>query len=141
MSETDEDIPQALRLLWRVGFTRFAGYLAGGIGAWRETGRPLAHVRQLTVEELTEADVQPLDVRKDEEWQNGRIPGARNAFLGELREKLDSLERDRPYATYCQSGFRASIGASILHRAGFRSVANVPGSFGAWKARGFAIET
>lgn len=141
VSESDEDIPQALRLLWRVGFKRFAGYLAGGIGAWRETGRPLEHIRQLTVEELTEADFQPLDVRKDEEWQNGRIPGARHAFLGELREKLDSLERDRPYATYCQSGFRASIGASILHRAGFRSVANVPGSFGAWKARGLHIET
>lgn len=137
----DDEVDAAVTFLWRVGFTRFAGYLAGGIGAWREGGRQMEHIRQLTVAELRDADVQPLDVRKDGEWEAGRIPGARHAFLGELDDALGDLDRDASYATYCQSGFRASIAASLLRRAGFRDVSNVPGSFGAWQAQGFEIET
>ena len=140
VAEKDGDVPEAVQFLWRVGFTRFAGYLSGGIGAWRETGRPLDHIRQLTVQELKEAQVQPLDVRKQDEWDGGHIPGARHLFLGTLRDNIDALERDRAYATYCASGFRASIAASMLRRAGLRDVAVVPGSFGAWSAQGYDIE-
>lgn len=137
----DRQLPEALRLLWRTGFTDFGGYLAGGMAAWREAGRPIRHVPQLSVQELHKEDgILPLDVRKDGEWQNGRIPGARHVFLGELRERLDELDRDRPVATYCASGFRASIAASILAAHGFTRVHNVPGSWKAWKAAGFETE-
>lgn len=141
VTETDDQVAEAVQLLWRVGYTRFAGYLAGGIGAWRESGRPLGHIRQLTVQELQKSDVRPLDVRKDEEWRGGHIPKARHAFLGTLEGDLDALDRDTEYAAYCQSGFRASIAASLMHRAGFSQVANVPGSFGAWQAQGYPVET
>ncbi|MBE9639251.1 MBL fold metallo-hydrolase [Salipiger mangrovisoli] len=141
VTETDEQAAEAVQLLWRVGYTRFAGYLAGGIGAWREGGRPLEHIHQLTVQELQKSDVLPLDVRKNEEWQSGHIPKARHAFLGTLEGELDQLDRDADYATYCQSGFRASIAASLLHRAGFSQITNVPGSFGAWQAQGYPVET
>lgn len=141
VTETDEQAAEAVQLLWRVGYTRFAGYLAGGIGVWREGGRPLEHIHQLTVQELRKSDVLPLDVRKNEEWQSGHIPKARHAFLGTLEGELDQLDRDADYATYCQSGFRASIAASLLHRAGFSQITNVPGSFGAWQAQGYPVET
>lgn len=141
--ETDRDLPRVLRLLWRTGFVRFGGYLAGGMAAWRETGRPMAAIPQMTVQELNGADgaVQPLDVRKNEEWRGGRIPGARHLFLGALRERIGELAPDRPYATYCASGFRASMAASILAANGFRDVRNVPGSWKAWRAAGFDVET
>lgn len=141
VTESDAQVDETTTLLWRVGFTRFAGYLAGGIGAWREAGRPLEHIRQVTVQDLRASDRRPLDVRKDEEWEAGRIPGARHAFLGTLEDELGDLDRDTAYATYCQSGFRASIAASLLRRAGFRDIANVPGSFGAWQSAGYDIET
>ena len=141
VTENDAQADEAVQMLWRVGFTHFAGYLAGGIGAWRQGGRPLEHIHQMTVHELRNADVRPLDVRKDEEWQGGRIPDAHHLFLGTLDDGLDELHPETPYATYCQSGFRASIAASLLHRKGFKQVCNVPGSFGAWQAQGFDIET
>jgi hydroxyacylglutathione hydrolase len=137
--EDDADLARVVTLLWRTGFARFGGYLAGGMAAWQEAGRELAKVEQITVHELKEAgtELQRLDVRKQEEWDAGHIPGAKHIFLGELRDRLDELDRSRAYATYCASGFRASAAASILAANGFRSVCNVPGSWKAWTEAGY----
>ena len=43
-------------------------------------------------------------------------------------------------AVYCESGYRASLGASILKQEGFKDVRNVPGSWQSWKKAGFEIE-
>lgn len=37
--DQDSRLPDVLRLFWRTGYTGFGGYLAGGIGAWREAGK------------------------------------------------------------------------------------------------------
>jgi hydroxyacylglutathione hydrolase len=137
--EDDRALPQVLRLLWRVGFTCFGGYLAGGVAAWQETGRPLRHIPQMTVHELKESEALPLDVRKDEEWLGGHVPKARHIFLGELRERLGELDKEAEIATYCASGFRASIAASLLAARGFDRVRNVPGSWKAWQAAGLEV--
>ncbi|TPE49710.1 rhodanese-like domain-containing protein [Amaricoccus solimangrovi] len=138
--EDDRQLPEVLRLLWRTGFTRFGGYLAGGMGAWRESGRDLRHIPQLSVHELRESGVATLDVRKDGEWRGGHVPGARHIFLGELRDRLGELDPAAEIATYCASGFRASMAASILAAHGFAKVRNVPGSWKAWKAAGYETE-
>ncbi len=141
MTEDDAEVNDVLRLLWRTGFTDFGGYLAGGIGAWREAGRELAQIPQISVHDLKDAkDVTPLDVRKPDEWEGGHIPGATHAFLGELRDKLDDLDKSKPYATYCASGFRASIASSLLARNGFTNIRNVPGSWKAWTAAGYETQ-
>ncbi|WP_299358744.1 MBL fold metallo-hydrolase [uncultured Paracoccus sp.] len=137
----DNDLPEVLRLLWRTGFTDFGGYLAGGMAAWREAGQEFAQIPQVSVHELRDAkELTPLDVRKPDEWDAGHVPGAQHAFLGELPETLSDLDRSAPYATYCASGFRASIAASLLKKSGFERVRNVPGSWKAWEAAGFEIE-
>lgn len=137
----DTELPGVLRLLWRTGFIRFGGYLAGGMAAWREAGQHFAQIPQISVHELKDAsDVTPLDVRKPDEWDGGHVPGAKHAFLGELRERMSELDRSAPYATYCASGFRASIAASLLKKNGFEQVRNVPGSWKAWTAAGYEAE-
>ncbi|SDG48290.1 MBL fold metallo-hydrolase [Sulfitobacter delicatus] len=141
VTENDAEVDDALRLLWRTGFTEFGGYLAGGIGAWREAGRELAQIPQISVHDLKGSDdVSPLDVRKPDEWDDGHIPGATHAFLGELRDKLGDLDKSAPYATYCASGFRASIASSLLAANGFTNIRNVPGSWKAWTAAGYPTE-
>lgn len=138
---TDSEVDEVLRLLWRTGFTDFGGYLAGGIDAWREAGKPLAQIPQISVHDLREAEgITPLDVRKPDEWDAGHISGATHAFLGELRDKMDELDKSKPYATYCASGFRASIASSLLARAGFTDIRNVPGSWKAWTAADYPTE-
>ena len=140
--EDDKDLPYVLKLLWHTGFVHFAGYLIGGMAKWREAGMPLQHIPQMTVHELDEAgdSVLRLDVRSPEELESGHIPGAKHHFLGGLRNKLNSLDKENPIATYCATGFRASIAASLLQSQGFKDVRNVPGSWKAWRSAGFHIE-
>lgn len=140
--EDERELPQVLKLLWRTGFTAFGGYLVGGMGAWREAGRPFAQIPQISVHALKDAsDITPLDVRKPVEWQEGHVPGATHAFLGELRDSMDTLDRSAPYATYCASGFRASIASSLLAANGFSDIRNVPGSWKAWTTANYEVET
>jgi hydroxyacylglutathione hydrolase len=142
MTDDEGDLPTVLKLLWRTGFTNFGGYLVGGMGAWREAGRPFSQIPQMSVHELKEAnDVTPVDVRKPEEWEAGHIPGATHAFLGKLREQIKDLDPNKAYATYCASGFRASIASSLLKANGIDDVRNVPGSWKAWTAAGYQTTT
>lgn len=140
--EEDPALDEIVRLFLRTGYTKFAGYLVGGMQAWDNAGLPLEAVGQMTVHELRDAGdrVQILDVRAPGEWAQGHIPGARHIFLPELRERVGELNPDKPTAVYCDSGYRASIGTSILKQEGFGCVCNVPGSWQAWKKAGLPIE-
>jgi len=110
--------------------------------AWQNTGLTLAALPQIPVRALHEdrRGYTPLDVRAPGEWSAGRVPGALHVFLPELPARLASLDRAARYAVYCDSGYRASIGASLLQRAGFAHVANVPGSWQAWTRGGLPVE-
>jgi hydroxyacylglutathione hydrolase len=46
------------------------------------------------------------------------------------------MDRSQPVITYCDSGYRASVAASLLQSEGFKAVRNVPGSWQAWKSAG-----
>ena len=140
--DNDSEIDEVLKLFLRTGYTKFAGYLAGGMKAWDNAGFELEEVRQMTVHEVKEAGarLQVIDVRTTSEWEEGHIPGARHKFLPELRQQVADLDRERPTAVYCDSGYRASIGASILKQENFKCVCNIPGSWQAWKQAKFPVE-
>jgi hydroxyacylglutathione hydrolase len=139
--EDDAEIEKVQTLFLRTGYTKFAGYLAGGMKAWNNAGLKLDHVRQMSVHELRAAKgrVQVVDVRAPSEWEGGHVPGAAHVFLPGLREHVRKLSKRKPVAVYCDSGYRASIGASILKQEGFADVRNVPGSWQAWKHAKFPI--
>jgi hydroxyacylglutathione hydrolase len=140
--DKDSQIDEIVKLFLRTGYTEFAGYLVGGMKSWDNAGFELEEVGQMTVHEVKDAGaaLQIIDVRAPTEWEKGHIPGARHIFLPELRKKVGELDRARPTAVYCDSGYRASIGASILKQEEFECVCNVPGSWQAWKKAGFPVE-
>lgn len=140
--DSDSKVDEVVKLFIRTGYTKFAGYLVGGMTAWDNAGFPLEEVGQMTVHEIKDAtsDLQIVDVRAPGEWATGHVPGATHMFLPELREKAARLKKTKPVAVYCDSGYRASIGTSILKQEGFRCVCNVPGSWQAWKKAKFPIE-
>lgn len=139
----ESKLDEVLKLFVRTGYNNFAGYLVGGMGTWDNAGFPVEHVGEMTVLDVKAADskLQIVDVRSPGEWQEGHIPGAVHAFLPKLREKIGDLKLDPglPTAVYCATGYRASIGASILKQLGFRQVSNIPGSWTAWKKMGFPV--
>src|SRR5213080_886138 len=140
--ENESDLEEILRLFIRTGYSKFAGYLVGGMKAWEAAGFEQAEIRQMSVHELNKraATLQIGDVRSPREWKNGHVPGARHIFLPELRKRIGELDRARPTAVYCASGYRASIAASILKEKGFDNLWNVPGSWEAWKKAKFPVE-
>lgn len=140
--DSDDKLDEIVKLFIRTGYTRFAGYLTGGMTAWDNAGLPLEEVGQMTVHEVhKDMDrLQIVDVRAPAEWESGHVPGAKHMFLPDLRQKAAKLAKSKPVAVYCDSGYRASIGSSILKQEGFKCVCNVPGSWQAWKKAGLPIE-
>lgn len=144
IGEDSQQIQQATLQLYRIGLDRVEGYLRNGMTDWQNAGLPLARVEQWTVHELQarrdDPQVQVLDVRSPEEVAQGRVPGAEHAFVAHLPDGLGQLDRSKTVATYCGSGYRASIAASILKRKGFRDVVNIPGSWMAWQRHDLPVE-
>jgi hydroxyacylglutathione hydrolase len=93
------------------------------------------------VPELHErSDVQILDVRERDEWEEGHIPGSMFAPYHSLRSLPDGLDPVRPVAVICASGQRAAVGASLVKRHGARDVLHVvDGGVGTWASRGWPI--
>jgi hydroxyacylglutathione hydrolase len=140
--ESDDDLEKIVRLFVRTGYTKFAGYLIGGMKAWDATGFPLERIGQMSVHELNErkSSLQIIDVRSPGEWKKGHVPGAQHIFVPELGKRMDELDRNKPTAVYCGSGYRASIATSILKPQGFSDLWNVPGSWEAWKKAKLPVE-
>ena len=140
----DTDLPEVQRQFVRVGYSKFGGYLLGGMEEWDNKGLPITGLEQMTVQKLNAAlppkDLQIVDIRTPGERQDGYVPGSTYIFLPELEKKAVRLDKVRPVAVYCDSGYRASLGASLLLRMGFKDVRNVPGSWKAWKALKYEVQ-
>ncbi|MBN2024990.1 MAG: FAD-dependent oxidoreductase [Pirellulales bacterium] len=100
----------------------YAGFVAAN--ALRGDG-PLCHVEEV----LSLRDDQlPLDVRMADEVAGGTIPGARHIPLGELRDRLGELPRDKEILAFCQIGLRGYLACRILAQHGFRC-RNITGGY------------
>lgn len=82
-----------------------------------------------------------VDVRSYKEWQQGHIRGAMHIPLGELAGRSGELPANRPVVTYCRSGARASMAASVLERAGVMGVHTLAGTFSDWKNAGLPVQS
>ncbi len=98
------------------------------------------------VKELVESGLGPvtlIDVREQNEYVQGHIPGARWIPRGFLELRIEDLvaERDRPVVLYCAGGTRSALAARSLRELGYTDVRSMAGGFGAWKRSGYAFKT
>ncbi len=140
----NEPMDDVVRSLARVGLDDVRGYLDGGLEKWIAGGYPVTHVRQMTPAEFAEVrkstPMHVVDVRTNEEWRGGHVSGARHIMGGKLTEHLTDLPRNAPIALICGSGYRSTVAASVLERAGFADVVNITGGMAAWGHAGLPVE-
>jgi hydroxyacylglutathione hydrolase len=122
------------------------GYLADGLKAWEISGRrydriPAVHATEVVERSQETRSAILLDVRTKEEVEAGHLPHTQHVFVGELPQKLSTVAMDKPVITFCGSGQRAIIAASILKRNGFTRVENSLGSMAACAAAECPIVT
>lgn len=88
-----------------------------------------------------ERDYVLIDVRSEEEFAAGHIPGAVNIPFDELPGRLDELggAQEREVIVYCRTGRRAGIAELALEEAGFRNVRDLDGHMVDWNAGGFPV--
>src|SRR5438034_7469513 len=82
-----------------------------------------------------------VDVREQDEWDEGHIPGAIHVPRGYLESRIEALarERDRPIVVYCASGNRSAFAAKTLQELGYEDVASLSGGYNDWKRNGFEV--
>lgn len=77
-----------------------------------------------------------IDVRDEDEYLAGHIPGAIMVPAKQMEHHLDMMEqyRKEDIVLYCQSGRRASAAATVLENAGFKNVKLLQGDYPGWKS-------
>ena len=79
-----------------------------------------------------------LDVREQDEYDAGTIPGAIHIPRGHLESQVESRipQRDAPIVIYCAGGVRSAFAAETLEQLGYSDVVSMAGGFGRWKNEG-----
>jgi hydroxyacylglutathione hydrolase len=125
LAESIDQVAEAQRELVRIGIDRPAAYATGGPTDWNGD-TDLAAFPRATFADLAQVrhhrPVVVLDTRRNLEAAEARIDAAAHIPLHELPNRLDEVP-DGEVWVHCAAGYRASIAASLLARAGRRVVA------------------
>ena len=83
----------------------------------------------------------PIDLRPADEFQRGRLPGARSLPLAELRERVEEIPRQGLIVLYCACKTLDANGAyQFLRGRGYANVFVLEDGIAAWQARGYPLE-
>jgi hydroxyacylglutathione hydrolase len=137
--ENEREKRAILRDLSLIGMERVFGiFNSARFAALEKLGIPLAESRTVNVDAVDSRHHTIVDVRGDDEWEAGHIPGAVHIPLGQLARRIDELPNDGEIVVHCESGGRSFIAASLLEQRG-RKAASFPGGFEEWRRSGREI--
>ena len=141
LGETPEQVARAQRELARIWADRPAAVVSGGPAQW-SAGAPLASLRLAKFGGLAAAMTAGcpvvLDVRRQLEWAQSHITGARHIPLHDLSGRAGDLPPGEVWV-HCQSGYRAIVAASLLAGRG-REVVSVDDDFDNAAAAGLPLQ-
>lgn len=97
--------------------------------------------REELLDRLRYGTVTLLDVRPEDEFAHGHLPGALNVPLAQLARRLSELPPDREVVAYCRGPWCVlSFEAVALLRREGRQVRRLEDGFPEWKAAGLPVE-
>jgi rhodanese-related sulfurtransferase len=82
-----------------------------------------------------------IDVREDNEWDNGRAKGARHLGKGIIERDIECQVADHnaEIVLYCGGGYRSALAADALQKMGYTRVLSMSGGYKEWVASGLPI--
>jgi rhodanese-related sulfurtransferase len=91
---------------------------------------------------MNRSDALVIDLRAADEFATGHVLGARNIPIADLERRAADLDKHKakPVIVYSTDANRASAAVATLRKAGFASVHNLAGGYGAWLQAGLPVE-
>jgi hydroxyacylglutathione hydrolase len=129
---------EAVRRMSRVGYDHCIGFLEGGFDAWKNAGKPIDTIEQVSAEAYNNktSEGKLLDVRKESEYNTEHVVGAQNLPLDYVRQRLAELDKNTKTFVHCAGGYRSMVFISLLRTMGYNNLVDVAGGFSAMKATG-----
>jgi NADPH-dependent 2,4-dienoyl-CoA reductase/sulfur reductase-like enzyme/rhodanese-related sulfurtransferase len=82
--------------------------------------------------QTSKENFQVLDVREEDEVKQKRIPNSTWIPYGELKKRLNELDKGKEIAVHCESGLRSYKACLNLQHEGFKNVKNIDGGMLCW---------
>ncbi len=83
---------------------------------------------------MKKGNVDVIDVREPEEYEEGHIPGAVLAPISEFLNHIKKIDKNKHYYVVCYSGARSQVVAEYLGKNGF-DVTNVMGGMSMYRGK------
>ena len=82
-----------------------------------------------------------VDVREDNEWAKGHLPGAVHLGKGIIERDMEQCVPDSnaKVILYCGGGFRSALAADNLQKMGYTNVVSMDGGIRDWRNRGYPL--
>jgi rhodanese-related sulfurtransferase len=83
-----------------------------------------------------------VDVREDNEWAAGHLPGAVHLGKGIIERDIEKTVPDptSKLILYCGGGFRSALAADNLQKMGYTNVESMDGGWKGWVGAGLPTE-
>jgi len=146
VTDNDDDAQTCIYHMAFIGLDPLVrGFLEGGVDRWMNDGLPVETTPQIDVlsvhEGMSSDGMQVLDVREQDEWDEGHIEGAHWMPYTRMAPQLDvpaqidrlTLPKTARIAVTCATAKRSSTAISLLLRSGFTSLYNMTGGMEAWQ--------
>jgi rhodanese-related sulfurtransferase len=145
IGRSDSDAVRAAHFAAAVGVDKIAGFLAGGMTSWHEEKRHTVALERIDVPALharVDGELQILDVRERDEWEDGHLPGAVHMPYHDIDAVPAGIDPARSVAVICSSGQRSAVASSLLQLHGLQRVIHVAdGGVGTWSSHGWPLES
>ena len=101
-------------------------------------------IRETNVDEVkarldAKEDFTLVDVREDNEWAKGHLPGALHLGKGIIERDIENAvpAKTTPLVLYCGGGYRSALAAESLQKMGYINVMSMDGGWHGWTNAGF----
>jgi len=110
-----------------------------------ESKAPAQPITDITVDDLLKRvqageKLMIIDVREQNEWDEGHIEGATLMPLGNIDKQITSVAKDQEVILICRSGNRSYQAARLLADMGYTNIKNVAGGMNAWSKIGPVVK-